>query len=504
MLFEDKNRVALLFLVASIAILLVNSFLITSQSIDNAAPTSYAIVVILMLPFFAAFAFKEKLEIKLHHHDIIAGVGLFAIFIFLIIGAQLAFPYLFLSYRMDMLILPIAIAAVVAILFGRGNLRKFWALILYPILASPLFFLPLLNLNNAFAQVNTIFVYGILHLVAPSVTYLPPFTIGTTLYTIGIGTACAGVAVFIALVLLLLPVAYLLDGKLSSKIYWLASGLALLLLLNFARMASIAAVWLLYGPNGAVGFVHGVAGILLFYLSIMVMVLLAKRYSLGFPRWKEREMKAKRAKAYQNGSRLLAIALSLGYLLISLNYSSQIVVPPQLSATSSYNFTPQSLNAFAGSFRGAQGWEFSAPINQTSLGGVLLLSNRTFNSTSPIILLVSSPNQAITNYLLDGTGIVAKYNFVDQSFIVGTVYQLSSANTTFYLMAKSAAYLFPDNQYRIVTTYLLMPSRAGGLAQGCEYHGFYTSVDNLLLGQAVNQSEMRQLRSAFCVSANFV
>ncbi|MDE1869686.1 MAG: exosortase/archaeosortase family protein [Candidatus Micrarchaeota archaeon] len=499
MLFKDKNGLALFFLVLSIIILLVNPFLITSPIIDNLDPSSYVIVPIIMLPLLAVFMFKSKLDSQVDSGDIAIGICLFAVFIALIVGLQLAFPYQFLSYRADMLILPLAVAAISIVLFGAKNIGKFWALILYPALASPLLFLPALDLNNAFAQINTLTVYGVLHLFAQKISYVAPFTITTSTYAIGIGTACAGIAVFVALVLFLIPIAYLLEGKLKNKIYWVASGFVLLLALNFIRMAGIGAIWLLYGPNATVGFVHSFVGILLFYLSIIVIILLAGRYGLGFPkRGKER-----RATGGANiTAPAVAIVLSLAYLLISSNYTAQIQVP--IAANISYNFSSSSLVAFAGNFKNVHGWSFSALPNQTNLGGVLALSNSSFNSSYPIILLLSKPNQSTLDLILNDTVLIGKYNFVDQKLVPGTMYEVSSNDTLFYLMVKPVPFLFENGSYGLVTSYIVMPQTAQKVTCARSYDGIYTSLDNLILQQDANQTERGNLENAYCLSSEFV
>ncbi|HVA82782.1 MAG TPA: archaeosortase/exosortase family protein [Candidatus Aquilonibacter sp.] len=499
MLFKDKNGLALFFLVLSIIILLVNPFLITGQNIDNLDPSSYVIVPIIMLPLLAAFMFKDRLDAQVENRDIAIGIGLFVIFIALAIGLQLAFPYQFLSYRLDMLILPLAIAAISMILFGAKNIAKFWTLILYPLLASPLLFLPALDLNNAFAQINTLTVYGVLHLFTQNISYVAPFTITTQSYAIGIGTACAGIAVFVALVLFLIPIAYLLEGKLRDKIYWIASGFVLLLLLNFIRMAGIGAVWLLYGPNATVGFVHSFVGILLFYLSIIVIILVARRYGLNFPKRK----KDKKTKGDANlVAGAVAIILSLSYLLISSNYVAQIQVP--ITANLSYNFSSPALIAFAGNFKNVHGWNFSALANQTSLGGILALSNSSFNSSYPIILLLSKPNQSTLDLILNDTVIIGKYNFVDQKLVPGTMYEVSSNDTIFYLMVKQVPFLFDNGAYGVVTSYVIMPQSAQQVTCAKSYDGIYTSLDNLILQQGANQTEMGNLENAYCLASEFV
>lgn len=505
MLFKDKKNLAIFFLVLSIILLLANSFRITNPEINNSDPTSYIIVPIVMLPLLAAFMYKTNPIPALKKGDIVAGVVCFAIFIALIIALELLLPYLFLSYRIDMLLLPIALASLIMLLFGVKNLKKFWPIIIYPIIASPLIFLPISGLNDAFAQANTIFVYGVLHLFSQGITYIAPFSISTSSYTIGIGTACAGISAFIALLLFLAPIAYLLDGDGKNKIYWLFSGFVLLIVLNLLRMAGIAAIWLVYGPNATVDFVHGFAGILLFYVSIVGMILVAKRYGLTFQKIKRQKAKKQQRQKFEWATALCAVVLSLGYVLISSNYLLQPIVPIQ-SGPMQYNFTSQSLVSFAGNFSHVHGWNFTVVWQKSTSAGILVISNGTFIPTSPLIMLFSGQNQSIRENLFVNSTIVGQYSFVDQRMIPTQIYKLISNNSVFYVSLKASPYIFPNNQYAIVQTYLIMPAAAGDLNLTCtgSYDTLYTLLDNTLLWQGANQTDMTQLASAYCVSSDFV
>lgn len=269
----------------AIVIMLINPFLATNQSINDADPATYVIVPVIMLPFLALFSFKNKIEPKVEKNDMVLGIILFVIFLILILYLEFAFSFEFLSYRLDMLVLPLAISSLLLLTFGSKNIKSFKMLLVYPILASPIVLGFALLTNSGFAVLNSVLVYNILHLFSSAIKYTPPISISAGAYTIGIGTACAGVAVFIALVLFLMPVAYYLNGKIKHKLYWIVAAFVLLLLLNFLRMASVAGIWLLYGPNATVAYIHTFVGILIFYATIIIAILGATRCGLSFPKW---------------------------------------------------------------------------------------------------------------------------------------------------------------------------------------------------------------------------
>ncbi|MDE1870535.1 MAG: hypothetical protein KGH71_06210, partial [Candidatus Micrarchaeota archaeon] len=121
----SKNKLGIYFFVLAIVVALINPFLITNPNIDNADPSSYIIVPIVMLPLLAAFVFKKRIVPRVERSDIVAGVAVFFLFMLLVLMLQLFLPYYFLGYRLDMLVLPIAIASFAILLFGVKNLSNF-------------------------------------------------------------------------------------------------------------------------------------------------------------------------------------------------------------------------------------------------------------------------------------------------------------------------------------------------------------------------------------------
>ena len=233
MRLKHANRLGMIFLVLAILILLVVPLSNTSFVIDNSVVSSYIVVPMIILPLLAIFTFKEKIIQKPTAAGILIGVVLFALFVLITIALKSDYSQYFVQYRLEMLVSPLGILAIIIIIFGMQSLRKFYALIIYPILASPLTLFYILNGNSAFAQLNSVAVYHTLRLFTSGLSYTPPFTISNSAFAVGIGTACAGLAIFIAIVAFMLPLAYLLDGKIRQKILWVISAVLLLLILTF-------------------------------------------------------------------------------------------------------------------------------------------------------------------------------------------------------------------------------------------------------------------------------
>ncbi|MDE1824849.1 MAG: exosortase/archaeosortase family protein [Candidatus Micrarchaeota archaeon] len=507
MLFWDPKRVAMLVFVASIVIMLVNPFRITGQNINNLDASSYVIVPIIMLPLFALFLFKEKIEPQFDLIGIALGIAAFVAFLLLIIVAKLYFQYSFLSYRFDMLLFPIAIFSLALVLFGTRNLRRFRAIAAYSLLASPLALFSMLQLNPVFAQANSIFVYSVLHLFSSSIRYLPPFSISAGSYVIGIGEACAGIAVFVALALFMIPIAYLLEGRDRSKVYWVASGFVLLVALNLVRMGSIAGVWLLSGPDSAVSFVHSFAGILLFYFAIIAMVLLAGRYGLRFPRINKRMQKGRKSTVPRGWELQFAIALILPvlYLLVSLDYPSAINIPiSTLINHVPVGFNGQAVSAIVSGIGISRGnWSVSVSQYTNSTEVFLLLYNATFGAQEPAGVAIGSGN--ISGRLFKTGKVLGKLAFVDSRGLVDQVYEVRLSNTVFFLSEKTLPYVIQNDSFTTVNGYVIVPYFGERLGTNCtsNYDTLYTEIAGLAYNNA-NASVSSQIMGAYCVASNLV
>ncbi len=244
----DGKLGILVFLIATV-VLLSTSLFITPLAVSDADPSTYVIVPMLMLPLFVLFSLKAGADPDVGRRDVAIGSAMFAAFILLTLFLRFYFSFLFLSFRMDLLVLPLALAALAVLLFGTRNLGKFRGVILYALFASPPVLFLLLESYNAFTSINSVIVYGLLRPFVAGVKYVAPITISANGYNIGIGQACVSIGIFIALALFLVPVAYLYDGKDSKKAAWVASGVALLFAFNIFRMLFVSYEWLAYGPS---------------------------------------------------------------------------------------------------------------------------------------------------------------------------------------------------------------------------------------------------------------
>ncbi len=315
------------FLLASI-----NSMAASSLSVLDTDPGTYVIVVMLMLFVFMLFSLKEDLRFEYRKRNLAYGGALFAAYLLLASYLRVALSSEFQSFRVDALMFPLLLAAMIAALFGIDGIKRMRYLIVYSVFASPLILLPVLSLNNAFAQANTAVVYGFLRAIGAPVENSGLVISAARASSITISSTCVSLGIFAAMAMFLLPLAYMYEGRRASKALWFVSGCALLLAMNVLRMLLLSLMWAYYGIGAAIGAFHAVAGQVLFYVAIVAMVLLACKYGLYIK-------KAARGRSRKRDSRVpmalaapssFVVALGLAAFVVSSQYGAALYAPALL------------------------------------------------------------------------------------------------------------------------------------------------------------------------------
>ncbi len=272
--------VGILALLAGFLLAAMDSIGITGLSVSDSNPSTYIIVVMLMLPIAIILSIKYAPEPELKKSNIAIGLSLLAVYMLAISYARGAMSFLFISYRIDALLFPIILASLIILIFGVNGLKRMKFLVVYSIFASPLLLLPSFQISSPFTAFNAYVVFDTLKAIGIPVLKSNLTIIAPSSAQISIAQTCADIGAFIALIMFLLPIAYLYSGKIISKLKWIVSGVALMLLLNVLRMFSIAIMWAYYGIGAAVGTIHLFIGEVLFDITIVVMILISGRYGL--------------------------------------------------------------------------------------------------------------------------------------------------------------------------------------------------------------------------------
>jgi exosortase/archaeosortase family protein len=319
-----------------IAILLayINIIYVTNFSILDSDPTTYIIVVMLMLFPLIIFSMKEKLRFNMDMANVAIGIGIFIAYLLVLSYLRVGLSFVFGTYRLDAFIFPMFIISCIITIFGFEGLKRLKLLVLFSVFASPLLLVPLLSQNTVFANLNAQFVYEVLRVLGAPVTINGIVISSHSNTSISIASTCAPIGTFMAIVFFLIPVAYLYNGRFSAKAIWVGSGVALMLIFNFVRMFFISTEWVYYGITQAVGTFHLFAGQILFYLTIIVMLLASGKYGLSIKKIPRGELSAIR-----NGLRstnlssyampsMVVIAMGIFGMLFTLPYLTAIRSSP--------------------------------------------------------------------------------------------------------------------------------------------------------------------------------
>ena len=498
-----NNLLAICILTAAVLVVIANSFYITQLTISDSDPSTYVVIPLLMLPVLAFFMLRKGTRIDVKRNDILVSVALFILFLALTIYLRVQFSYLFISFRIDMLLMPLVLTALVGALFGFSRVNDFRALFIYPAIASPALMFAVMPLNQAFAVANTEIVYHVIKLFVVNAAYMTPITISANGYSIGIGQTCVGIGALLALVFLLMPVAYFYEGTWVKRILWVLSGFALLVVFNVLRMMLITADWLAYGPSNSVLLIHEFVGILLFYASIIIIMLLAGRYGLVLPRPKKQ--RSVRMSGVQKAGVLVAAAIALACYLLSLSYSNAFYLSPSnMYARITFNVTNVAIDGFIngiGTGSNYSRFEFATPNGR---GVALTLYNSTVNSTNPIVIYLTPPEGIVTRELIMNSTILGKYSYLSNSSIYSQAYELESNGSRLFMYHTVLPYALQNNSDTTAGVYVLLPEYLINESMGCRprYDAFYTYAFNLFNYPA--QQTRSRLDTAYCLGERLI
>ncbi len=438
----------------------INSILVTSPSVTDTDPSTYIIVVMLMLFFLIVASAKEELKFEFSLKNIAYGAIIFMAYLLLLSYSRVALSSTFQSYRIDALLFTALLTALIMLVFGSEGLAKMKQVLVYALFASPVVLLPLLSLNGAFANLNAGLVYGLIRSVGVPVVKNGLIISAPTLGSITISTTCTSIGTFIALVMFLVPVAYFYEGKLKSKALWVSSGLVLMLALNVLRMSAISLIWAYYGIGSALNLFHTFAGQLLFYASIIIMLLLAGRYGMHIGGGKSKDKKD----IARLDRRLLipsALAMAFGLIVfaLSMQYGSALYAPAVFFGNTTMNgqLTYQNMISSLG----------YAHANITVLGGSLTgtMFAITQNGTGTYNVTYAVATQLADDYR---GGVLANYSSMSNA----SAYTLRNGVTITSAMVRSSGQDFYVN-------YFAMPYN---------YSGRYATINYMLFKEVTNSS----------------
>jgi len=276
-------------------------------------------------------------------------LGVLLIGLALVLALLVPLSIRFWLYRIDLLSLPIFVAGTIALLYGARRLWSLWFPVAFLLLAWPAPYLPLVgDWLMAFTDATVAIVTALSHL-------LPIATAGSegvfTLnhagapFVLAVGSACAGVNSLVGFFLVGTALAYVVRGSLLAKVAWLVAGLIIVWGFNILRIEAIFVFGTLFGPRAALDVLHPIAGLIVFNIGVLLMLVMTPRFGLSFvaqPHAGGAERAAISASAYRRFS-MPTLTLLIGVLLmatINSGYSRYEVLADSLGQPTVLAFSP--------------------------------------------------------------------------------------------------------------------------------------------------------------------
>jgi exosortase/archaeosortase family protein len=465
---------------------------ITGPTILDSNPTSYIIVTMIMSVLFIFFTLKDKHPVTRGDFGVIGAAIAFVIYIVLLSYGRGSLSFEFLSYRIDALLLPLFLLCVVSAVAGLRGIKRFAPVMAYLLFASPILLMPLLTSNGGLSSFSAGIVYSIMKATGANVVQNGLQIVAPSGQAISIATTCVPVGTFVAFLMLLVPISYLFNGRPSRKAAWLGCGVVLLFVLNIIRMAIISLAWAYSGLSSAVSTFHAFGGALIFYISIIAIFLVYRKFGLKLEfghEWTKRlELAFSAFDIEENYGKIsTALIIAFAVLLLSLGYIGASNVSAALFNGSTisnstyaqlYQNTITRLNAskvgysYLGSYQGTMLFELGKtnPMNST----YLVVAFYPYPEKGANILFYSA-NPSPSSYILRSgatvTSLAAKSNnatfyisyFATPIIVNGSAY---SANFEVFANAGSKGTLYCD------------PSTGSGMQQYIE-----SGIFNLIKSQ---------------------
>lgn len=445
----------------------INSILTTGFNVLDTDPSTYIIVVMLMIFLFGIFYLKEDIKIDFKKKNVAYSLIIFAFYVILLSFLRVSLSTAFMSFRIDALLFPLILLSLIVLVFGPQQTKKFYLLIIFSAFASPLILTPILKLNYAFANLNASLVYGFAKAIGAPVYRIGLVILSNLGTSITISTTCVSLGTFIAFIMFLIPVAYFYDGKIKKKVYWLISGVLLVLILNFLRMLLIALIWVFYGIGSAINTFHLFAGQFIFYISIIIMVLLAGKFGLSITirkKIKQTKNKERLSGIYVAG--LVALLLALITFFLNLGYGNAIKAPGILFGTSGSNILTTQQIIF--NLEKANG---TVLVLGTSPKGYLFaIMNHTQGINSSVLITANTSFSPFSKISLPGSKqITMPSTHLLKNGVSVTSQIVESSNATFEINYFSKPYNVSGNWTMINYIFFKRISQ-GTAAQTCNIH----------------------------------
>ncbi len=470
--------------------------------ISDTDPSTYVIIPILMLPIFFIFKLKEKILPEVKMRDIAIGISIAIVGIALTAYLRYALSFEFSAFGIGFLILPLFVAAFTILTYGMKNLKKFRSVIIYSLFTSPIVLLPVLLQNQNFTAINSLIVYWIEKMLISGLKFSPPITITLNNVSIGIGQTCVGLGAIFGLLFMMVPLAYFYNGADKDKVKWVISGIVLLLLFNIARMSIITSLWFATGPSQTLLTIHLFIGVILFYLTLIIMILAARKFGLEIPSFNN--AKGKKIKEY---SYALAAAVVIGIVYYSIfSYGNSYISPMNLTLNPSFNFTQNYTIQYFNNAIKMKNYTSEILIYDNNTAATLYLYNRTTTDRNITLVILTKPYENPIQNLLHNSTPTESFTFMNSSGYITSYYQFYSNGSELSVFERSGVFRISPYNYTSITEYTIIPNALFYKirSQNCPPVDWHSYIMNVFNPALYNSTEQAQMNYRYCVYNSLV
>jgi exosortase/archaeosortase family protein len=249
--------------------------------------------LVVALPLVAVALLALTLAESTRHGNEVGINSVFALplvlcFVILLLWLPSRYGSVYWNLRLDLLALPILVALGVLLLFGvPALLRSAGTFGLLALGWKPVFDKLVALTADPLARLDAVLVGALASPFAAHAHRIGQlFVVGPDgNRSIGVSSACVGLSAIFSMALVGAFVGRALQGSRRAKLLWLAAGVGLAFLANLVRMTVIVVIADRVGMGSAMSVFHATAGVALFAVVLLVMLLLLRRFHLrlAFP-----------------------------------------------------------------------------------------------------------------------------------------------------------------------------------------------------------------------------
>ena len=266
------------------------STLVRTLQLDT--PLAYlGLVPGISLVLIARRARRDTWEPPIHDRqvDYIVGLPLLLVALAVNLFLPVRLSAMFWLWRLDLLALPLFASGAIVLLFGVRTLWRLRLPVAFLFLAWPMpYTTVILHQIELFTNTTLVGVKAGLHLM-PGVAKplgggdgsLFQIQHGAHGFPVGVASACSGVNGLVGYALVGGAFLFEVTGRWWRRALWLSVGLALVWVLNVARILGIFVAGHLWGEGFAIDALHPVLGLILFNVGVIVMLCLLGRFGLS-------------------------------------------------------------------------------------------------------------------------------------------------------------------------------------------------------------------------------